>query len=91
VVATQEQGRALRVRLEAFRKDVLAPALELRRIATAAYRGGASDLLVLVDAERAAREAQLGAVDLARSVVRMDSDLVLMTGVHDRPQAGRSR
>jgi outer membrane protein, heavy metal efflux system len=91
VVATQEQSYALRMRLETFRKDVLARALELRRIATAAYRGGASDLLVLVDAERGAREAQLGAVDLARAVIRVDSDLLLMTGVHDGPQAGRSK
>lgn len=83
VVTAHEESIALRTRLETYRREVLGRAVELRRIAAAAYRGGASDLLVLVDAERGARQAQLGAVDLARAVIRADSDVVLLSGVHD--------
>lgn len=72
-----------RARLESHRKDVLLPAEELRRIAHSAYRGGASDLLVLVDAERAAREARLSAVELASAVIEASAALELLSGASD--------
>jgi cobalt-zinc-cadmium efflux system outer membrane protein len=79
-----------RARAETHRTEVLARAEELRKIATAAYRGGASDLLALVDAERAAREARLQAVDLATAVVDIDNDLLLLAGSYDQAET-RSR
>ncbi|NMO21905.1 TolC family protein [Pyxidicoccus fallax] len=65
------------------REGVLTRAEELRRIAHAAYRGGSADLLVLVDAERTAREARLTAVDLALGVAEAEADLFLLSGAWD--------
>lgn len=65
------------------REGVLKRAEELRRIAQAAYRGGGADLLVLVDAERTAREARLTAVDLALDVAQAEADLFLLSGAWD--------
>lgn len=72
-----------RERLAQHRSDVLARAEELRRIATTAYRGGSADLLVLVDAERAAREARLTAVELTVAVVEAETELLLLAGAYD--------
>jgi cobalt-zinc-cadmium efflux system outer membrane protein len=72
-----------RERLARHRAEVLARAEELRRIAMAAYRGGSAELLVLVDAERASREARLTAIELAVAVVEAETDLLLLAGVHD--------
>ncbi len=72
-----------RERLARHRAEVLARAEELRRIALAAFRGGSAELLVLVDAERAAREARLSAIELAIAVVEAETDLLLLAGVHD--------
>ncbi|HYI01191.1 TolC family protein [Hyalangium sp.] len=72
-----------RERLVRHREDVLARAEELRRIAGTAYRGGSADLLVLVDAERASREARLTAVTLAVAVVEAEADLLLLAGAYD--------
>jgi cobalt-zinc-cadmium efflux system outer membrane protein len=80
-----------RKRFELHRAEVVARAEELRKIATAAYRGGASDLLALVDAERAAREASLQAIDLAMEVVEAENDLSLLAGVHDEPDTRRQK
>ncbi|MBZ4400614.1 TolC family protein [Myxococcus sp. AS-1-15] len=65
------------------RQGVLTRAEELRRIAQVAYRGGSADLLVLVDAERTAREAQLTAVDLSLGVAEGEADLFLLLGAWD--------
>jgi cobalt-zinc-cadmium efflux system outer membrane protein len=72
-----------RERLARHRADVLVRAQELRRIAAMAYRGGSADLLVLVDAERAAREARLTAIELAVSLVEAETDLLLLAGAYD--------
>jgi cobalt-zinc-cadmium efflux system outer membrane protein len=72
-----------RARLEMHRKDVVGPAEELRRIANSAYRGGASDLLVLVDAEAAAREAALSSIDLAVELIEARAQLLLLNGSFD--------
>lgn len=74
---------ARRERLVRHREDVLARAEELRRISATAYRGGSSDLLVLVDAERAAREARLTSVELSMAVVAAEADLLLLAGTFD--------
>ena len=79
---------ARRERLARHRQDVLARAEELRRIASTAYRGGSADLLVLVDAERAAREAQLKAVELALDAVEAETDLLLLAGAYDGAMPG---
>lgn len=70
-----------RERLALHRASVLARTEELRRIAGIAYRGGGAELLVLMDAERASREARLAAVELAVSAVEAEADLLLFTGV----------
>ncbi len=75
--------KSRRERLVRHREGVLARAEELRRIAATAYRGGSADLLVLVDAERVAREARLAAVTLAVAVVEAEADLLLLAGAYD--------
>lgn len=72
-----------RERLVRHRTDVLSRAEELRRIAATAYRGGSAELLVLVDAERAAREARLTAIELGVSLVEAETDLLLLAGAYD--------
>jgi outer membrane protein, heavy metal efflux system len=85
---TAQEGRA---RLEAHRTEVLGRAEELQKIAGAAYRGGASDLLALVDAERTARQARLDAIDLAKAVIEADSELLLLTGGYEQPAIRREK
>ncbi len=81
VVLQAVSGR--RERLARHRADVLGRAQELRQIAATAYRGGGAELLVLVDAERAAREARLTTVELTVSLVEAETDLLLLAGAHD--------
>ncbi|WP_257455271.1 TolC family protein [Archangium lipolyticum] len=69
-----------RERLTKYRTEVLERAEELRQIAATAYRGGSAELLVLVDAERAAREARLTAVELTESLIEAETDLLLLAG-----------
>ncbi len=79
---------ARRERLARHGQDVLARTEELRRIAATAYRGGSAELLVLVDAERAAREAQLKSVELALDAVESETDLLLLAGAYDGAMPG---
>ncbi|MCY1076664.1 TolC family protein [Archangium lansingense] len=72
-----------RERQARHRTEVLGRAQELRQIAATAYRGGSAELLVLVDAERAAREARLTAVELAVSLVEAETALLLLAGAYD--------
>lgn len=65
------------------RSTVLAPAEELRRITEAAYQGGESGLLVLVDAERNLREARLSGAGLADAILDLENDLLLLAGAYD--------
>ncbi|WP_309891280.1 TolC family protein [Archangium sp.] len=81
VVLNAVSGR--RERLARHRADVLGRAQELRQIAATAYRGGGADLLVLVDAERASREARLTTVELVVSLVEAETDLLLLAGAYD--------
>ncbi|WP_170115643.1 TolC family protein [Melittangium boletus] len=81
VVLEAVSGR--RERQARHRTEVLGRAQELRQVAATAYRGGGAELLVLVDAERAAREARLTAVELAVSLAEAETDLLLLAGAYD--------
>jgi cobalt-zinc-cadmium efflux system outer membrane protein len=81
LAALHDEVTGRRERLALHRSSVLARTEELRRIAGIAYRGGGADLLVLMDAERASREARLAAVELAVSAVEAEADLLLVAGV----------
>jgi cobalt-zinc-cadmium efflux system outer membrane protein len=84
---------ALKARTERFEKHrttVVAPSLELRTIATAAYRGGSAEVLVLMDAERTAREAGLRDIGLALEVDLAWADLRFISGIYDTAEAGSS-
>lgn len=77
-----------REQLLRHRREVLPRALQLRTAATAAYRAGGAELLVLVDAERTVREAQLRELDLAEQVVAAETDLLLLSGAWDGAAPG---
>ncbi|NTX04690.1 TolC family protein [Myxococcus sp. CA040A] len=83
LTAVLEDVEGQRARRTRQREGVLARAEELRRIAQAAYQGGGADLLVLVDAERTAREARLTAVALSLAVAEAEADLFLLSGAWD--------
>ncbi len=85
-----DHGAALarREQLERHRREVVTRARELRQTAGAAYRGGGADLLILVDAERALREAQLREVELATLTTAAEADLLLLAGLLDADPAG---
>jgi cobalt-zinc-cadmium efflux system outer membrane protein len=74
---------ARREQLHRHRANVLEATMEIQQIARAAYRGGAAELLVLVDAERAAREARLLDLELARGLIEAQNDLLLLAGAYD--------
>lgn len=71
------------------RTRVLARAGELRRVAAAAYAAGEAELLVLVDAERALREARLRDVELTEAVRLVENDLMLISGAYDAAAGSR--
>jgi cobalt-zinc-cadmium efflux system outer membrane protein len=89
--AAFDAATSRREQLEKHRTEVLGHTRELQTIARAAYRAGAAELLVLVDAERAAREARLLDLDLATLVVEAESDLLLLSGAYDTPTPRSSR
>ncbi len=80
IATAYDEARGRRERLERHRSTVLERTEELRRIAGAAYRGGSADLLMLMDAERASREARLAAVELSVSVSEVEAELLLLAG-----------
>jgi cobalt-zinc-cadmium efflux system outer membrane protein len=80
-----------REQLEHHRREVITRTQELRTIAAAAYRGGAAELLVLVDAERAAREARLTEIELLAAIGRAESNLLFIAGAYDKPREGVAR
>lgn len=63
--------------------EVIARANELLEITTAAYRAGGAELLALVDAERAEREASATSVELHLSARLAENDALLLAGVYD--------
>jgi cobalt-zinc-cadmium efflux system outer membrane protein len=84
LATTLEEMQVSRARLEAHRTQVLARTSELKRSARAAYEGGAADLLVVVDAERAGRDAALKEIALAQAVVDAETTALLLAGHFDR-------
>lgn len=80
LAAAHAEVTGRRERLALHRTSVLQRTEELRRVAEAAYRGGSADLLVLVDAERASREARLASIDLSVSAIEAEADLLLLAG-----------
>lgn len=89
--ATSSEMRARAEQLEHHRLQVLPRAEQLRQVATAAYRGGAAELLVLVDAERSSREARLTTIDLQLQLALVHSTLLLLAGSFDAaPAEGRA-
>lgn len=88
LAAAAESLRARRTQLRHFREDVLARAREVQGIAAAGYRGGGVDLLAVVDAERAMREAELAEVALGLEVRDAENGLQLISGAYDRADTG---
>ncbi len=80
LAAAYDEVTGRRERLARHRATVLERTEELRRVAEAAYRGGNADLLDLVDAERASREARLAAVELSVAAIEAEADLLLLAG-----------
>jgi cobalt-zinc-cadmium efflux system outer membrane protein len=80
LAAAHADATGRRERLARHRTAVLQRTEELRRVAEAAYRGGSADLLALVDAERASREARLASIDLSVSALEAEADLLLLAG-----------
>ncbi len=71
---------AKRARLAAHRDAVFLRAERLRALAQVAWRAGEAELLTLVDAHRAARDAHLAALDLALDVRNTETEDLLLTG-----------
>ena len=69
-----------RARLAAHREAVLSKALHLRELAVAAWRAGGAEILTLVDAQRAARDARLAALELALDAQNAETEFVFLLG-----------
>ncbi|MBI4985260.1 MAG: TolC family protein [Rhodocyclales bacterium] len=74
------QTQRLIVAATDYRRDATAAAPELLRIAEAAYQGGESTLLELLDAYRGALEAETTALDLEWKAREARIDYDLLTG-----------
>jgi cobalt-zinc-cadmium efflux system outer membrane protein len=64
----------------AHQRDVVQRAERLVGLAAKAWRAGGAELLTLIDAQRAAREAHLAALALAVEARRAETDLLFLTG-----------
>lgn len=73
-----------------FDADVVKRATELRRVAGASYRGGSAELLVVVDAERTWRDAQLKKVELGLLLKEVALDVALLSGRLDSAAAPKA-
>ena len=71
---------AKRARVVTHRTTVLARAERLRELALGAWKAGGADTLTLLDAQRAARDARLAALDLALDARNAETDLVYTLG-----------
>lgn len=78
---TERTARAERARRHDA--EVVVRANELLAITSAAYRGGGTALLTLVDAERAQREASAASIDLHLSARLAENDALLLAGAYD--------
>lgn len=80
-----------RERLAHHEREVVERAERLHDIAATAYRAGAAELLVLVDAERTRRDARLTTITLAHELRAAEDDLRLCAGLWDRAPDGGTR
>ncbi|MBS1149841.1 MAG: Heavy metal efflux outer membrane protein, CzcC family [Myxococcaceae bacterium] len=89
---TTSEVSARAEQLKHHQTQVLPRAEQLRQLATTAYRGGAAELLVLVDAEKTSREARLTTVELQLQLALAHTTLHLLAGSFDAaPAEGRAR
>jgi cobalt-zinc-cadmium efflux system outer membrane protein len=87
-VRQAEQTRALardtldskRARLASHRTTVLARAERLLELALGGWKAGATEILTLLDAQRAARDARLSALELALDARNAETELVFTLG-----------
>lgn len=86
--ATLNEVTARAAQLERQQRDVLPRAEQLRQVASTAYRGGAAELLVLVDAERAAREVRLTTIELQLKLAVAHTALLFLSGTFDAAPDG---
>lgn len=86
---TEQIARAERARRHDA--EVVLRANELLEITSAAYRGGGTALLTLVDAERAQREASAASIDLHLSARLAENDALLLAGVYDDARAASTK
>lgn len=79
------QASELRRAALAFRKEAISGSRDLARIAEAAYRGGESTLLELLDAYRTELEAETTTLELelAARLARIELDLISGASVHE--------
>ena len=80
---TSSEVAARREQLQHHQLQVLPKAEQLRQVAGTAYRGGAAELLVLVDAERISREARLTTVELQLQLALAHDALLFLAGSFD--------
>ncbi len=83
--ATSSEVNARSEQLERHQLQVIPRAAQLRQVAATAYRGGAAELLVLVDAERTFREARLTGIELQLQLALAHDLLLLLAGSFDVP------
>jgi hypothetical protein len=69
---------------------VVVRANELFEITSAAYRGGGAELLALVDAGRAQREAGIASIDLHLAARESENEALLLAGAYDDKSAPSS-
>jgi cobalt-zinc-cadmium efflux system outer membrane protein len=79
------QANELRRAALSFRKEAISGSGQLSRIAEAAYRGGESTLLELLDAYRNELEAETTTLELelAARLTRIELDLISGARVHE--------
>jgi cobalt-zinc-cadmium efflux system outer membrane protein len=80
VAAARVTAVTRRARVAAHQRDVVQRAERLVGLAAKAWRAGGAELLTLIDAQRAAREAHLAALALAVEARRAETDLLFLTG-----------
>jgi outer membrane protein, heavy metal efflux system len=80
-VQAERKGRAERAKRHDA--ELVVRANELFEITSAAYRGGGAELLALVDAGRAQREAGIASIDLHLAARESENEALLLAGAYD--------
>jgi cobalt-zinc-cadmium efflux system outer membrane protein len=84
VLALRSAVEQRRASADAYRREALPRAADLRRIAQVSYDAGERGILELLDAYRSASNARLRLVDLETDVARSEIDLEVATAVEIR-------